>query len=89
MDADRVPRLELEDLVVELEPRAAVDEDVDLLLLVVGVPERHAVVRRDAGRKLTPEFSSSSGTRAVWNSRSSMPNFGAWSSTSLRKLSFV
>jgi hypothetical protein len=39
--------LEVEHLVVELYAAAAADDDVDLLLLGVGVAERNAEVRRE------------------------------------------
>src|SRR6266545_16954 len=44
-DTHSVPRLQVEDLVVELQARAPVDDDVDLLLLVVRMSERNAKVR--------------------------------------------
>src|SRR5262245_39325139 len=42
----RVPRLELDHLVLELEPRAAREQHVDLFLPFVRVTERHAEVGR-------------------------------------------
>jgi hypothetical protein len=48
VDADGVPLLQLPDLVAELDPRAAADEDVHLLLVLVLVGERDAVARLDA-----------------------------------------
>src|SRR5439155_1258692 len=44
-EADDVPPAQLDDLVVELDPAGAVDDDVHLLLLAVVVPHRRA----DAG----------------------------------------
>src|SRR5439155_463775 len=46
MQTHRVPLLELTDLVLDLDPGAAVDEDVDLLLLLVLVPEGDPEPRR-------------------------------------------
>src|SRR5262249_53157138 len=46
-DAHGVPGAELEDVVLELDPGVAVDDDVDLLLLGVAVAEGDAVARRD------------------------------------------
>src|SRR3954469_3377774 len=43
----RVPLAQLDDLVVELDARAAADHDVDLFLLAVPVPERDPETRRD------------------------------------------
>src|SRR5205823_9545762 len=39
-DPERVQRSELEDLVVELDPSRSIDDDVDLLGVLVPVPER-------------------------------------------------
>src|SRR5215218_3171694 len=47
-DADRVPLRELDDLVVQLHPAAAAQDEVDLLLLPVGVAVGEAVVGWDA-----------------------------------------
>src|SRR3954463_10700059 len=47
-DADRVPLLQVDDLVVELHPCRAADEDEDLLLLVVRMPPGDPEVRRKA-----------------------------------------
>src|SRR5712691_7934385 len=44
-DTHRVPWVQLEDLVVELQACAPVDDDVDLLLFVVRMSERNAKVR--------------------------------------------
>lgn len=44
-DPDRVERLDLEHLVVELDPAAAAENDEDLLGLLVPVPERLPVNR--------------------------------------------
>ena len=41
-DADDVPRAEVDDLVVELDPARAADDDVGLLLLAVAMAERRA-----------------------------------------------
>jgi hypothetical protein len=40
VDPNGIPRLEVPDLVLDLHPRAAADEDVDLLLVLVLVAER-------------------------------------------------
>jgi hypothetical protein len=42
VDPDGIARHELEDVVVEPEPRGAAQQDVDLLLLRVAMAERHA-----------------------------------------------
>src|ERR671911_2509315 len=47
-DAHRVPRLELDDLVVELHPPAPAQNHVHLLLLPVRVAVRKAIAGRDA-----------------------------------------
>src|SRR3954454_12041037 len=47
-DAYRVPLLQLHDLVVELHPPAATQDQVHLLLLPVRVAVRKAIARRDA-----------------------------------------
>src|SRR5437764_15162643 len=47
-DADRVPLLELDDLVVELHPSAPAQDHVHLLLLLVRVAVRKAIPGRDA-----------------------------------------
>src|SRR5581483_2707696 len=47
-DADGVPFLELDDLVVDLHPPAPAHHDVHLLLRLVGVAVREAIARRDA-----------------------------------------
>src|SRR3954454_1334356 len=47
-DAHRVPLLELDDLVVELHPPAPAQDDVHLLLFLVGVAVRKAIAGRDA-----------------------------------------
>src|SRR6266545_1403138 len=44
-DTHSVPRLQVEDVIVELQARAPIDDDVDLLLLVVRMPERNTKVR--------------------------------------------
>ena len=44
-DPDRVERLDLDDLVVELHPAGAAEDDVDLLGLLVLVAERAALAR--------------------------------------------
>src|SRR5918996_815267 len=46
-DPDRVPLLHLDHLVVELHAARAAHDDVHLLLLLVRVPPRHALSRRD------------------------------------------
>src|SRR5919206_4368219 len=46
-DADRVPFLELDDLVVELHPPAPAQDHVHLLLLLVRVAVRKAITGRD------------------------------------------
>src|SRR4029453_8514145 len=60
-DADRVPFLELDDLVVELHPTASAQDHVHLLLRLVRVAVGKAVVGRDAlvaqARLLEPERS--------------------------------
>src|SRR4051794_34959899 len=53
-DADRVQAAHIEDLVVELDPPSAAQDDVDLLRLGMAVRERRALARpqtkmRDAG----------------------------------------
>src|SRR5438876_9451550 len=47
-DADRVPFLELDDLVVDLHPTAPAQNHVHLLLLLVRVAVRKAIAGRDA-----------------------------------------
>src|SRR5437764_6494776 len=47
-DADRVPFLELDDLVVELHPTAPAEDHVHLLLRLVRVAVRKAIAGRDA-----------------------------------------
>jgi hypothetical protein len=47
-DPDRVPGAQLDDVVVELHPHAAADDDVDLLLRAVAVAERLAEAGRHA-----------------------------------------
>src|ERR671931_2266249 len=47
-DADRVPLLELDDLVVELHPPAPAQDHVHLLLLLVRVAVGKAITGRDA-----------------------------------------
>src|SRR5256884_4369036 len=47
-DANRVPLLELDDLVVELHPPAPAQDHIHLLLLLVRVAVRKAIVGRDA-----------------------------------------
>src|ERR687896_579570 len=47
-DANRVPLLELDDLVVELHPPAPAHDHVHLLLLLVRMAVRKAIARRDA-----------------------------------------
>ena len=44
-DPDRVPLAELHDLVLDLDPRRALDDDVDLFLVRVLVAEGHSEVR--------------------------------------------
>ena len=48
MKPDRVPLPQLADLVVDLDPRAPADEDVDLFLLLVGVPPGNAEAGSEA-----------------------------------------
>ena len=45
VEADRVPLADIDDLVADLDPAGAADDDVDLLLRDVLVPERDAEVR--------------------------------------------
>jgi hypothetical protein len=40
VDTNRVPLLEVPDLLLDLHPRTAADEDIDLLLVLVFVAER-------------------------------------------------
>src|SRR6185437_6437541 len=47
-DAYRIPLLQLDDLVLELDPHAPVDDEVDLLLGLVPVAERNPEVRRQS-----------------------------------------
>jgi hypothetical protein len=47
-DADCVPLLDLDDLVVQLETAAAADQQVELLLVLVAVPEGQAVIGGEA-----------------------------------------
>src|SRR6476660_2761054 len=47
-DADRVESLDVEDVVVELHPAGAADDDVDLLGLLVAVAEGLPLARLDA-----------------------------------------
>src|SRR5262249_52873730 len=58
-NADRIPLLELDDLVVQLHPSAPAHDHVHLLLRLVTVSVRKSVARRDAlvaqGRFLEPE----------------------------------
>src|SRR5436190_5792519 len=46
VEPDGVPLLQLPDLVLDLDARAAADENVDLLLLLVAVPPGDAEARR-------------------------------------------
>ena len=86
-DADRIARPELDDLVVELDAAGAGEHDVDLLGVLVLVPEGLALAGLEAER-LTPVSSdarSSFAKRASWISPS--PNLAPESSISVSFLS--
>jgi hypothetical protein len=89
IEPDRVPFLESDDLVFDLDAGRSAHNDVDLLLPDVLVPERNSEAWRER-EEAQAERLSPSGVRANRACISpGIPNVGAWSSTSALRFFLV
>ena len=80
---------DLDDLVLDLDPRRAAHDDVDLLLPLVLVPERDAEVRVELHVAEAEAFALDRPAAESRLDSSGMPNFGAAFSTSFLRFFFV